>query len=131
MRLERRPSRAAWFWCLVHTALVPEPARGRRRTEVLGHLWESEAAGLPSWRVLSPTGRGVVDDVAWSLRRAGPVLLTAPGSWVAFGASLPVLAFLTSTFAASGTATVAERVALLGSLLCLGVSALLSVRRRG
>lgn len=129
--LQHRTARLAWFWCLLHTAAVPEPARARRRLEVLGHLWESEAAGIRPWKVLSATARGAADDVAWSLRRAGPVLLAAPASWVAVAASLPVGAFFASAFADAGTANVAERVALLASLTLLALSALLSVRRRG
>lgn len=46
MRPQHRWLRVAWAWCLLYTSLVPEPAGSRRRFQVLGHLWESERAGL-------------------------------------------------------------------------------------
>lgn len=128
--LQRRLSGVAWLWCLLHTAVVPEPARSRRRTEVLGHLWESECVGIRSWRVLSATARGAGDDVTWALRLGGPALLAAPASWVAVAAALPVSAFLGSAVVEDPTANMVERLALLGSLTFLAFSALLWVRRR-
>lgn len=118
------------MWCLLYTSLVPEPAGGRRRVEVLGHLWESERAGLRPRAVAIACARGALHDVRWSLRRGGRQTASAPGTWVAVAAALPVAALLVSSFADEATAGRAEGLALFGSLPLLGVSGLLAVWRR-
>ena len=80
--------------------------------------------------MLSATARGAVNDITWAWRLGGPALLVSPASWVAVAAVLPVSVFLTSSFVEDPAANVVERLALLGSLTFLTVSAFLWVRRR-
>lgn len=129
--LRHRWLRIAWMWCLLYTSFVPEPVGARRRVEVLGHLWESQRAGLRPRSVAGACARGALQDVRWSLRRGGRRTAAAPATWVAVAAALPVTALVVSSVADDGTAGRVEAVALYGSLSLLAVSGLLAVRRRG
>ena len=60
--LTTRAARTAFVWCAAYTALVDADERERRRTEMLGHLWEHEQHDLP---VLRRLVLGCVDDLRW------------------------------------------------------------------
>lgn len=127
--LRLRSARLAWLWCLAYTIPVGPDLRDRRRDELLSHLWESEAAGVPAHRLLGAVLRGAGDDLLWSLRRGWRHTVALPETWVAVAALFPVGAWIAAMLSPSGGNRV-DVVGGLGGPVCLAVSGATWLRRR-
>ena len=131
--LTARTSRLVWLWCVVYTAAAPVEPRQRRRGELRSHLWESEAAKLPSSAVLFAAARGLFDDAGWAVRSGLPRLgrsFGTPTPYVALAPIFPVQAWAVSALTVGSVAHLSESIGAAGGGLMLALAGLVWLVRR-
>jgi hypothetical protein len=134
--LTERARRAVWRWCIVYTALAPREQRDRRRTELAGHLYESQRAGQAGRQVVGAALAGAVDDVSWCVHLGIRRVLRAFGTpvpYLVLAGILPVQGAFYWGAQSGRVAHLGKSVSELAALACLllaGSVHLLRSRRR-
>jgi hypothetical protein len=131
--LQARQVRSAWHWCRAYTAFAPPAARARRRGEILSHLWEAEAVGLPPGRIFSSAARGAVSDLVWVVAtdaRSAVAAVAAPMTWVVAALAFPLLGWFMSGTQNLAVAHVFESIGAFGGGGMLAVAGVIALLRR-
>lgn len=132
-QLQPRVNRAAWFWCLAYTAVVPREPRTRRRAEIRNHLWESDAAGFRPVAVIRATVAGMLDDLGWAAAGAArglQQLLRTPVLYLAGAALLTVQAAFAWNGVSGRTSHEVQAWSTVGSVALVVAGGIVSVLRR-
>jgi hypothetical protein len=134
--LTYRSSRLAWLWCVAYTAVTPHDTRDRRRGEIRSHLWESEAASLPSRTVAFAALRGLHHDLAWAAASGATRVLRSfatPTPYIATAPLFPIQAWIVSATVSQRTAGPYEFLGMVGggAMLAMAAAVWLFTRRRG
>ena len=138
LRPSSRGGRAAWRWCRVYSLLAPAPTRARHQEEILAHLLDAEAAGVPGWRLAVEAALGAGDAVRLvdaTRRRHGhlPLVVAPVGrieNAVGVAAALVAMSYAASVFAAFPVPRQIKFASMRAAAAVLGVALVLRLHDR-